>query len=169
MRRAYLAEVVELAHLGSSGREWGLRLSDLAMDQIVDTIGYHLNPNLQASGINGSHHHPDHVHCEHGVDVPGHRSEDRSNSTGPWLRLLNVQSCLGHSLPGCIVTYPIASGKGKGRCWLDQESDGSEGSRTANCLLSKGYPQGVQTQGVQTQGVQTQGVMTQAAAKLLCS
>ncbi len=41
MRRAYLAEVVELAYLGSSGGEWGLRLSDLAMDQIVH--GYHIN------------------------------------------------------------------------------------------------------------------------------
>ncbi len=62
MRRAYLAEVVELAYLGSSGGEWGLRLSDLAMDQTVNTIGYHLNPALQASGIDGSHHHPDHAH-----------------------------------------------------------------------------------------------------------
>jgi|688.fasta_scaffold1271470_1 hypothetical protein len=62
MRSAYLAEVGELAYLGSSWGEWGLRLSDLAMDQIVNTIGYHLNPALQASGIDGSHHHPDHVH-----------------------------------------------------------------------------------------------------------
>ncbi len=50
-----MAEVVELAYQGSSRGEWGLRLSDLAMDQIVNTIGYHINPVLPASGIHGSH------------------------------------------------------------------------------------------------------------------
>jgi hypothetical protein len=62
MWRAYQAEVVELAYLGRNGGKWGLRLSDLVMDQIVNTIGYHLNLAIQASGIDGSHHHPDHFH-----------------------------------------------------------------------------------------------------------
>jgi hypothetical protein len=114
--------VVELAYLGSSGGEWGLKLSDLAMDQIVH--GYHLNPALQASGIGGSHHNPDHVHFGNGADVPGHRSEGRSHSTGQWLQLLNLQSSFGHSLPGCIVTYPIASGKGKeGAGWIQNQME----------------------------------------------
>jgi hypothetical protein len=43
-RRAYLAETAELAYLGRSGREWGLGLTDLARDQIVNAVGYRLIP-----------------------------------------------------------------------------------------------------------------------------
>ncbi len=41
-RRAYLAEAAELAYLGRSGGEWGLGLTDLARDQIVNAAGYRL-------------------------------------------------------------------------------------------------------------------------------
>ncbi len=44
MRRAYLAEGVELEYLGRSRGECGLGLPDLAMDQIVKTIGYLVIP-----------------------------------------------------------------------------------------------------------------------------
>jgi hypothetical protein len=43
-RRAYLAETAELAYLGRSGGEWGLGLTDLARDQIVNEVGYWLIP-----------------------------------------------------------------------------------------------------------------------------
>jgi hypothetical protein len=36
--------VAELAYLGRSREEWGLGLKDLATDQIVDAIGFHLIP-----------------------------------------------------------------------------------------------------------------------------
>jgi hypothetical protein len=39
-RRAYLAETAELAYLGRSGGEWGLGLTDLARDHIVNAVGY---------------------------------------------------------------------------------------------------------------------------------
>ena len=35
-RKAYLAEAAELAYLGRSGGEWGLGLTELARDQIVN-------------------------------------------------------------------------------------------------------------------------------------
>jgi hypothetical protein len=41
-RRAYLAETTELAYLGRSGGEWGLGLTDLAKDQIMEAVRYHL-------------------------------------------------------------------------------------------------------------------------------
>jgi hypothetical protein len=41
-RRAYLAETAELAHLGRSKGEWGLCLTNLARDQIVNAVGYQL-------------------------------------------------------------------------------------------------------------------------------
>jgi hypothetical protein len=37
-RRAYLAEAAELAYLGRSGGEWGLGLTDLAKDQMLDAV-----------------------------------------------------------------------------------------------------------------------------------
>jgi hypothetical protein len=43
-QRAYLAEAEELAYLGRSGGEWGLSLTDLAKENIVDVLGYHLIP-----------------------------------------------------------------------------------------------------------------------------
>ncbi len=43
-RKAYLAETAELAYLGRSGGEWGLGLTDLARDQIVNAVGYRLIP-----------------------------------------------------------------------------------------------------------------------------
>jgi hypothetical protein len=43
-RRAYLAETAELAYLGRSRGEWGLGLTDLARDQIVNAVGYRLIP-----------------------------------------------------------------------------------------------------------------------------
>jgi hypothetical protein len=43
-RKAYLAEAAELAYLGRSGGEWGLGLTELARDQIVNAVGYHLIP-----------------------------------------------------------------------------------------------------------------------------
>ncbi len=41
-RKAYLAEAAELAYLGRSGGEWGLGLTELARDQIVNAVGYRL-------------------------------------------------------------------------------------------------------------------------------
>ncbi len=38
-RKAYLAEAAELAYLGRSGGEWGLGLTELARDQIVNAVG----------------------------------------------------------------------------------------------------------------------------------
>ncbi len=43
-RKAYLAEAAELAYLGRSGGEWGLGLTELARDQIVNAVGYRLIP-----------------------------------------------------------------------------------------------------------------------------
>ncbi len=43
-RKAYLAEASELAYLGRSGGEWGLGLTELARDQIVNAVGYRLIP-----------------------------------------------------------------------------------------------------------------------------
>ena len=43
-RRVYLAEAAELEYLGRSEVEWGLGLTDLAKDQIIDAVGYHLIP-----------------------------------------------------------------------------------------------------------------------------
>jgi hypothetical protein len=43
-RRAYLAETAELAYLGRSGGEWGLGLTELARDQILNAVGYQLIP-----------------------------------------------------------------------------------------------------------------------------
>jgi hypothetical protein len=43
-RRAYLSETAQLAYLGRSGGEWGLGLTDLARDQIVNAVGYRLIP-----------------------------------------------------------------------------------------------------------------------------
>jgi hypothetical protein len=40
----YLAEAAELEYLGRSEVEWGLGLTDLAKDQIIDAVGYHLIP-----------------------------------------------------------------------------------------------------------------------------
>ncbi len=42
--RAYLAETAELAYLGRSRGEWGIGLTDLARDQIVNAVGYRLIP-----------------------------------------------------------------------------------------------------------------------------
>jgi hypothetical protein len=41
-RKAYLAEAAKLAYLGRSGGEWGLGLTELARDQIVNAVGYRL-------------------------------------------------------------------------------------------------------------------------------
>jgi hypothetical protein len=41
-RKAYLAEAAELAYLGRSGGEWGLGLTELARDQIVNAVEYRL-------------------------------------------------------------------------------------------------------------------------------
>jgi hypothetical protein len=49
-RRAYLAETAELAYLGWSGGEWGFSLTDLARNQIVDAVGYHLIPPYRLIG-----------------------------------------------------------------------------------------------------------------------
>jgi hypothetical protein len=43
-QRAYQTETAELAYLGRSGGEWGLGLTDLAKDQIVEAVGYNLIP-----------------------------------------------------------------------------------------------------------------------------
>jgi hypothetical protein len=43
-RKAYLAEAAELVYLGRSGGEWGLGLTELARDQIVNAVGYRLIP-----------------------------------------------------------------------------------------------------------------------------
>jgi hypothetical protein len=51
--RAYLAETAELAYLGRKRGEWGLTLTDLAKDQIIDTVGCHLTDR--------HHHQPHHV------------------------------------------------------------------------------------------------------------
>ncbi len=39
-----MAEAAELAYLGRSGGEWGLGLTELARDQIVNAVGYRLIP-----------------------------------------------------------------------------------------------------------------------------
>jgi hypothetical protein len=43
-RRAFLAESLETAYFGHIGGKWGLGLSDLATDQIVDGVGNKLVP-----------------------------------------------------------------------------------------------------------------------------
>ncbi len=43
-RKAYLVEAAELAYLGRSRGEWGLGLTELARDQIVNAVGYRLIP-----------------------------------------------------------------------------------------------------------------------------
>ncbi len=43
-RKAYLAEAAELAYLGRSEGEWGLGLTELAREQIVNAAGYRLIP-----------------------------------------------------------------------------------------------------------------------------
>ncbi len=51
--REYLAETVELAYLGISGGEWGLSLTGLAKNQIVDAMGWiSLDTTLLTSGTN---------------------------------------------------------------------------------------------------------------------
>ncbi len=49
-RKAYLAEAAELAYLGQSGGEWGLGLTELARDQIVNAVGYQLIPRYRLIG-----------------------------------------------------------------------------------------------------------------------
>jgi hypothetical protein len=43
-RRAYLVETAKLAYLGRSRGQWGLGLTDLTRDQIVNAVGYQLIP-----------------------------------------------------------------------------------------------------------------------------
>ncbi len=50
-RRAYLVEKAELAYLGRSGGEWGLGITDLARDQIVNAVGYRLIPLCRLIGL----------------------------------------------------------------------------------------------------------------------
>ncbi len=39
-----MVETAKLAYLGRSGGEWGLGLTDLTRDQIVNAVGYQLIP-----------------------------------------------------------------------------------------------------------------------------
>ncbi len=51
MQMTYLAEVAELAYLEKSEGEWVLGLTDLAKEQIIDAVGYHLIPLYRLMGL----------------------------------------------------------------------------------------------------------------------
>ncbi len=67
-----------------------------------------------------------------GQDATGHPSEGSDHRKGAWMWILDVQSPVGHRLPGGRVSLPLGSGVGQGGCRPNQEPDGGTGHICGN-------------------------------------